>query len=139
MKNGTECVFLFIHFRSKRRLIMCNFLTDVLRKYIKTLKAVSMAMFTFHVLQFLIFAFKLKIFISSEKQEIYFILGKMFQLDLDGKAAALGSLYSAYSNEFFDGISFWNNSLIESNKDILLQTSSNLGKRNLSPMTSPKK
>ena len=63
----------------------------------------------------------------------------MFQLDLDGKAAALGSLYSAYSNEFFDGISFWNNSLIEENKDILLQTSSNLGKRNLSPMTSKKK
>ena len=60
-----------------------------------------------------------------------FFLGKMFQLDLDGKAAALGSLYSAYSNEFFDGISFWNNSLIEENKDILLQTSSNLGKRNL--------
>ena len=36
-------------------------------------------------------------------------------------------MYSAYSNEFFDNIKVWNNSVIEKNKDILLKTSSTMG------------
>ena len=55
----------------------------------------------------------------------------MFRMDLDGKSASLGTLYSAYSNQFFGGISFWNSSVIEDQKDVLLQTSSKLGKEHL--------
>ena len=51
----------------------------------------------------------------------------MFKMDLDGRSASLGSLYSAYSNEFFGGVSFWNTSVIDEQKDVLLQTSSKLG------------
>ena len=51
----------------------------------------------------------------------------MFRMDLDGKSASLGTLYSAYSNQFFGGISFWNSSAIEGNKDVFLQPSSKLG------------
>ena len=61
-------------------------------------------------------------------KKIYFLfLGRMFQLDLDGKSASLGTLYSAYTNQFFGGISFWNSSDIEDNKDVFLQSISQLG------------
>ena len=63
----------------------------------------------------------------SRNQNSRFCSGKTLELDLFGKSAKLGSLYSSYDDTFFSELSLWSSNDIKNGRETYVQTHSQLG------------
>ena len=66
--------------------------------------------------------------ISGEIKNQMFCSAEFLEITVRGKAASLGSLYSIYDGEFFNGISLWKTDEIYSQKDTYFYSYSEISK-----------